>query len=336
MKEFSNYSLLPHNTFGIDARCSRFVEYSSVEELRQVLPTLSGKPFLHIGEGSNLLFTHDYDGTILHSAIRGRELLEEDADNVLLRVGAGENWDELVEWCVNNGLHGAENLSLIPGEVGAAAVQNIGAYGMEVGLLVHRVEAIEIATGLSRSFSREECNYGYRTSVFKTIEKGKFIVTNVVLRLSRKFTPNLSYAALCRELSARGLTENLTAHQLRSLIIDVRRAKLPDPKDIGSAGSFFMNPVIDEAKFCRLQADYPDIPHYLLPNGVKIPAGWLIECCGWKGRSLQRAGVYEKQALVLVNLGGATGAEIVALSDAVRQSVREKFDIEIFPEVNFI
>ncbi len=335
MRESFSYSLLPHNTFGIEARCARFVEYNSVDELRTVLPTLHGRPFLHIGEGSNLLFTRDYDGTILHSAIRGRELTEAGA-TVLLRVGAGENWDELVEWCVAQGLCGLENLSLIPGEVGAAAVQNIGAYGVEVGQLIENVETVEVSSGRAVTFSQAECTYAYRSSIFKTTHKGQYIVTHVTLRLSRYFAPDLSYGAIRRELEARGMTDSVTPAALRQLIVEVRRAKLPDPKETGSAGSFFMNPVVTTDTFQRLLALYPEMPHYALADGVKIPAGWLIEQSGWKGRSLGRAGVYAKQALVLVNLGGATGADIVALAQAVSTSVREKFGVEITPEVNYI
>ncbi len=333
-------SLLSHNTFGIDAQCRRFCEYTSIDELRLFIDELHShpnEPFLHIGGGSNLLFTQDFDGTILHSAIKGIETTENADGTVTVRAGAGEDWDEFVAHCVANGLYGLENLSLIPGEVGASAVQNIGAYGTEVADCIELVEAVSLNDGTMRTFINKECQYDYRNSIFKTALRGGYAITYVSYRLSRTFKADVSYGGLAREIAARGLSpENLTAQALRDLIIDIRRNKLPDPKDIGSAGSFFINPVVNEEKFAELAALYPNIPHYPAPNGVKVPAGWLIEQCGWKGKRLGRAGVYEKQALVLINCGGATGSDIVALSDAIRADVRHTFGIEIVPEVNFI
>lgn len=332
------YSLLHHNTFGIDARCDDFREYYRPEQLRALLSEMRGRRWLHIGSGSNLLFVNDFNGLILHSAIKGREVVKEDDDSVWLRVGAGENWDELVAWCVESGYYGLENLSLIPGEVGASAVQNIGAYGAEAGQFIDLVETIDTASGEERVFKQEECHYAYRSSIFKHEAKGKYVVTYVTYRLSKKFAPDLEYGAVRRELEARHIKPaDVTAKMLRDLIIEVRRNKLPEPKETGSAGSFFMNPVVSEDVFNDLYAKYPNMPHYAMPGGgVKIPAGWMIEQCGWKGKALGRAGVWAKQALVLVNLGGATGEDIVRLSDAVRADVKEKFGIEIFPEVNFI
>lgn len=338
MKVYENYSLLHHNTFGIDARCRRFIEYETVDELRQALAGLRERPdepFLHIGAGSNLLFTADFPGTILHSAIRGRSEAGADADTVLLRVGAGEVWDDLVAHCVDHRLYGIENLSLIPGEVGAAAVQNIGAYGEEVEKFIDRVETVEVATGEERVFTHDECRYGYRSSFFKGEGRGRYVVTHVVLRLSRRFAPELSYGALQKEMDRLGMHEP-TAAELRRLVVDIRRAKLPDPSERGNAGSFFVNPVVSEEKYRELSARHPDMPHYTMPGGVKIPAGWLIEQCGWKGRSLGPTGVHDRQALVLVNLGGATGRDVVALSDAIRADVRKSFGIDLHPEVNFI
>lgn len=334
------YSLLPHNTFGIDVRCRRFIEYDSVDDLRKVVALLSETPderVLHIGSGSNLLFTKDFDGTVLHSNIRGIDIKTEEDGSVLVCAGAGEDWDVFVAYCVNHNCYGLENLSHIPGEVGASAVQNIGAYGSEVCDFITEVETIELATGQPRIFSKEECRYAYRHSIFKTELRGQYIVTNVTYRLSSTFIPNLSYAALTRELDSRQIKrETLTAEQLRQVVIDVRRSKLPEPSELGSAGSFFVNPVITEEKFHALQSEYPLMPHYIVEGGVKVPAGWLIEQCGWKGRRLGSAGVYDKQALVLVNYGGATGEDIVRLSKAVQKAVAEKFGIEIHPEVNFI
>lgn len=340
MKVLENYSLLKHNTFGIDAKCSRFVEYATVEDLCTALQDFCKNEhakFLHIGGGSNLLFTKDFEGTILHSAILGKECIRENGDDVYLRVGAGEIWDDFVAWCVEHGYYGLENLSYIPGEVGASAVQNIGAYGKEVCEFIDSVETVAVATGQPRVFKMEECQYAYRYSTFKAENKGKYIVTHVVFRLSKTFCPDLQYAALSRELTARNIPEStLTAQALRNLVVDVRRSKLPEPSEIGSAGSFFMNPVVDKEVADRLLAQYPNMPHYLVEKGVKVPAGWLIDQCGWKGRRMGNAGVYEKQALVLVNCGGATGEDICTLSKAVQQDVKEKFGISIYPEVNFI
>lgn len=331
------YSLLHHNTFGIDAWCRDFKEYNSVEELRELLPELRADRWLHIGSGSNLLFVNDFKGTILHSGIRGIEEVRRDGLTVWVRAGAGCVWDDFVATCLERGYYGLENLSYIPGEVGASAVQNVGAYGVEAGNLIDSVETLEVATGEMRIFTQQECAYAYRSSVFKHQLKGQYIVTAVVYRLSLCFVPDLEYAAIHRELQARGIqAEQVTPKLLRNLIIEVRQSKLPDPDEVGSAGSFFMNPVISHEQFVALQSRYPQVPHYPMGDGVKVPAGWLIEQCGWKGRSLGPAGVYSKQALVLVNLGGAAGEDVVKLSEAVQQDVYEKFGIRIHPEVNFI
>lgn len=336
----TNYSLKRHNTFGIDAYCQRYVEYTSVEELQSALTELQGAGetrLLHIGGGSNLLFTADFPGTILHSAIRGMQVIREVGEQVWLRVGAGEDWDTFVGRSIATGLYGLENLSLIPGEVGASAVQNIGAYGVEACQFIDTVEAVSLRDGTPRTFSVEECNYAYRNSIFKQELRSQYAITHVTYRLSRTFHPNLDYAAVARELSARNVApEALTAQQLRQIICEVRRAKLPDPATTGSAGSFFMNPVISHAQWERLHAQWPGAPHYDVAGGVKVPAGWLIEQTGWKGRRLGTAGVWPKQALVLVNLGEATGSDIVRLCDTIRHDVKEKFGIDLTPEVNFI
>ncbi len=300
-----NYSLLPHNTFGIDVKCRKFIEYDCVSELTEVLAEIVGnnERYLHIGEGSNLLFTKDFDGIILHSAIKGRTLIAETSSYVLLRVGAGENWDSTVEWCIANGLYGAENLSLIPGEVGAAAVQNIGAYGVEIEQIIHEVETLEVATGEKKIFTHDEMSYAYRESILKGSLKSSYIVTNVVFKLNREYFPNITYRALQSELIRRNLPQP-SAEELRRVIIEIRRSKLPDPKELGSAGSFFMNPVIPKEKAMSLLDKYPEMPCYAAQDGMKIPAGWLIEQCGWKGKTTGSVGVYPKQALVLVNYGG--------------------------------
>ena len=327
-----NYSLLPHNTFGIDAKCRCFMEYSSVEEAQEIARQLQ-QPYLLIGAGSNLLLTADFDGTVVHSVLK---VIERQSDTNIC-CGSGEVWDDVVAWCVGHGLYGAENLSLIPGEVGASAVQNIGAYGAEVKDLIVSVEAVEIGTGKLCVFSREECQYGYRDSRFKHEWKNKYLITHVVYRLSNdEGQQSTEYGNIRSELDRRGI-QVPTAEQLRQVVIDIRNAKLPDPKVTGNAGSFFMNPVVERSKYEELQAEYPDMPHYYIDaDHEKIPAGWMIDQCGWKGRSLGPAGVHDKQALVLVNRGGATGADIVALCRQIQHDVREKFGIDIHPEVNII
>ncbi len=332
------YSLLHHNTFGIDAKCRDFREYTSEEELRKLLAELRGERMLHIGGGSNLLFVNEYfDGCVLHSKINDLTELKRDENHVFLRVGAGCCWDDFVDYCVKHGYYGIENLSLIPGEVGASAVQNIGAYGVEACQCIDTVETIEVATGEKRTFSNDECAYSYRNSVFKNALKGQYIVTYVVYRLSLTFQPDLEYGAIRRMISEQGISpEKLTAQLLRDTIIKIRREKLPDPADVGSAGSFFMNPVVDVETYSLLAEKYPDMPHYDVDGGVKIPAGWMIEKCGWKGKNLGRAGVYPKQALVLVNNGGATGQDIVNLCNAIIADVQRTFGIQLHPEANFI
>lgn len=328
------YSLLPYNTFGIDVSADRFLEYSSAEELKKlIVQGAVTTPFLHIGGGSNLLFTKDYEGLILHSRIEGIEVTEEDDRSVSVRVGAGVVWDDFVAHCVDHGWYGAENLSLIPGEVGASAVQNIGAYGVEVKDLITAVETVNIH-GEERVYSVKECGYAYRNSIFKLPENKSVFVTFVQFRLSKEEHYTLDYGTIRQEL------ENYPAPTLpviREIIIAIRQSKLPDPKVAGNAGSFFMNPIVAREKLEALQLEYPQIPYYELADGrVKIPAGWMIDRCGWKGKALGPVAVHDKQALVLVNRGGAKGKDIIALSDAVRASVREKFGIDIHPEVNIV
>lgn len=335
MQEFSDYSLLAHNTFGIDAYCRRYVEVSSVDEARSFLPTIAGEKFIIIGGGSNILFTCNFDGTVVRSAIRGIEAMREGHD-VLLRCGSGEIWDDVVEYAVKNGYYGAENLSLIPGDVGATAIQNIGAYGSEIKDIIQRVEAVEIATGQKVEFSLAECQYSYRQSRFKGEWKNRYFITYVTYRLSLAFEPRLDYGNIVKALDEKGI-QSPTSEQLRQAIIDIRNTKLPDPKVLGNAGSFFMNPIVKREKFESLLSLYPSLPHYSVDvEYEKIPAGWLIEQCGWKGKNLGRAGVHDKQALVLVNRGGATGEDVVNLCKVIQQEVLAKFGIEIHPEVNFI
>ena len=340
MKDFSNYSLLEHNTFGIDAKCRRYLEYESEEDALHIAGSLTDndKPLLIIGGGSNLLLTKDYDSTVVRSGIKGIEVKKDDsnADCVLVRCGSGETWDDVVDYCVKNGYYGSENLSLIPGDVGASAVQNIGAYGAEVKDLIVEIEAIDLQTCNRVVIPASECKYAYRNSRFKGEWKGRFLITYVTYRLSEVFNPNIEYGQIKNELSARGITTP-SACQLREVIISIRQAKLPDVKVEGNAGSFFMNPVVPTAKWKSLQAEYPDMPYYIISDEeVKIPAGWMIEQCGWKGKTVGKAGVHNRQALVLVNRGGATGCEIVSLCEMIRKDVADKFAIAIYPEVNII
>lgn len=336
IRHFTDYSLLRHNTFGIEAKAADFYEYETAEELAKLVGEgRLRRPLLHIGGGSNLLFTRNFEGTVLHSRVLGREVVEEDARTVLVRVGAGESWDDWVAWTVARGWSGAENLSLIPGEVGASAIQNIGAYGMEAKDLIVRVETVELDTGERRVFTNAECRYAYRSSVFKGELRGQYAVTHVVYLLSKEFAPRLDYGHIREALPADA--GEITPQSVRQAVIGIRRNKLPDPKETGNAGSFFVNPIVPTTTYKRLAEKHPDIPHYEAGDGlVKIPAGWLIEQCGWKGRGLGAAGVYTRQALVLVNRGGATGADILRLCAAIQQDVKEKFGIEIRPEVNII
>ncbi len=333
MKDIQDYSLLSHNTFGIEAKCCRYLEYADIKEAQQVAAILrdTNLAYMIIGGGSNLLLTQDYDGIVVRSAIKGLSTL-----NSQLTCGSGEVWDDVVAYCVNHQLYGAENLSLIPGDVGASAVQNIGAYGVEVKDLITEIEAVEIATGHIRVFQNEECGYAYRQSRFKHEWKNRYLITHVTYQLQSVFEPRLEYGNIRAELERKGITKP-TAQQLRQAIIDIRNAKLPDPKIMGNAGSFFMNPIVAKEKYEQLASQYEGMPHYTVDaDHEKIPAGWMIDQCGWKGKSMGRAGVHDKQALVLVNRGGATGKEIVALCETIQRDVKEKFGIDIYPEVNII
>lgn len=329
-----HYPLLSHNTFGIEAMAAHFFEYESEDELRELI--VGGcihLPYLHIGGGSNLLFTGDYAGTVLHSCIKGIEVLEETDEEVRVRVGAGVVWDDFVAYCVAHSWYGTENLSLIPGEVGASAVQNIGAYGVEVKDLITSVETMNIH-GESVVYPVAACGYAYRDSIFKQADMKSVFVAHVCFRLSKQACYMLDYGTIRQELNN---YPALTLRAVRQAIIAIRENKLPDPKVIGNAGSFFMNPIVARAIFEALQQEYPRMPFYEVDaERIKIPAGWMIDQCGWKGKSLGPAAVHDKQALVLVNRGGASGADIIALSDAVRASVREKFGIDIHPEVNVV
>lgn len=329
-------SLLKYNTFGIDQACENIFEPTTEEELKALLPLLTNKPLLVIGGGSNLLLTQDFKGNVVHPRMKGIEVVDDNDDNVLIRCGAGEVWDDVVAYSIDNSWYGMENLSLIPGEVGASAVQNIGAYGMEAKDIIYKVEAIEIKTGAKTTFNASDLKYAYRYSRFKSDLKGQYIITYVTYKLNKVFVPSLDYGNLRAVLEKQGISSP-TASDVRQAVIDVRESKLPDPKIEGNAGSFFMNPVVDRGKLEELQQQYPDMPFYNIDDAhVKIPAGWMIEQCGWKGKSVGKAGVHAKQALVLVNKGGAKGEDIVNLCNMIRSDVKERFGIEINPEVNII
>ena len=337
MNKTQNASLLPYNTFGMDVKASLFAEYETLAELQELLADEDVRrlmdqqrakgelPFWHIGAGSNLLFKGDYPGVVFHCISRGITMLN---DQGLIEVQAGTTWDDVCQWCVDHQLYGAENLSLIPGETGAGAVQNIGAYGVEIKDLIKKVVCWDVETAGICRLSCEDMQYGYRASLLKQPEaKSRYIVTSVILQLHTTPVLHLEYAGLKQALAD---IPAPTLQDVRNTVIAIRQGKLPDPKVLGNAGSFFKNPVV-------ARSAYGHLPHYDVSDElIKVPAGWLIEQCGWKGKSLGRAGVYEKQSLVLVNRGGATPQEIIDLCHEVVKSVKEKFGIDIEPEVNLI
>ena len=338
MKDLKHYSLLPHNTFGIQANCDRFIDMETEDDVMKLKDMLDDKdmPLLIIGRGSNLLLTDDYHATVLHCSIKGKTIVKEDGNSVLLRCGAGEEWDSIVDYCVAHDWQGIENLSLIPGEVGASAVQNIGAYGTAVKEIIHSIEAVEISTGKKHTLKNEQCEYSYRQSKFKNEWKDRFIITHVTYRLEKStdYIPKVDYGNIKSELERKGISLP-TMKDIRDVVISIRKDKLPVPEVEGNAGSFFMNPIVEKATFMNLLEQYPDMPHYNVDSErEKIPAGWMIDQCGWKGKTLGKAGVHDRQALVLVNRGGATGKDILLLCNTIRNDVRQKFGIDIHPEVN--
>ena len=338
MIDKANYSLKAHNTFGIDVSCTRFMVYSNVAEAQRVAAWIrEATHFLVIGSGSNLLLTDDFEGLVVTPESRFEvDVIGEEQSSGFLKCWAGTIFDDVVAYAVNHQLYGAENLSLIPGEVGASAVQNIGAYGVEAKDLISEIEAVEIATGKVFVFHNADCEYGYRQSKFKHSWKNKYLITSVVYRFSKTYNPKLEYGNVGSALQEAGI-EKPTPQQLRDTIIRIRQAKLPDPKVLGNAGSFFMNPIVGRGKYESLLNSYPQMPHYTIdPLKEKIPSGWLIAQCGWKGKIVGRVGVYDKQALVLVNHGQATGTEVVALCRQIQQDVLNKFGVEIEPEVNIV
>jgi len=328
-------SLKAHNTFGIEVKARKFVEVTQITDLQSLL-TQTTEPILILGGGSNVLFTQDFEGLVIKIKLQGIQVIKENEDFAWLEVAAGEVWHELVLYCVENGYGGIENLSLIPGTVGAAPMQNIGAYGVEIKEVLEQVKAVHRNTGEVHIFNNESCNFGYRESVFKNIHKDQFVITGVTLKLSKKPTFNTSYGAIQDTLKT-SQVDTLSLKAISDAVCQIRNSKLPNPKEIGNAGSFFKNPVIAQAQFEALKERFPTIVGYPLPEAqVKVPAGWLIEQSGWKGKRFGNIGVHTRQALVLVNYGGGNGAEIRQLSEDIQASVLEKFGIEIKPEINII
>lgn len=331
-------SLRPFNTFGIDARARHYVRVTSSEQLRLALadPVLAALPRLVLGGGSNLLLTGDFDGLVLHIASTGKQVLAGDAKHVHVRAAAGENWHEFVQWTLAQGLGGLENLALIPGTVGAAPIQNIGAYGLETQDVFHSLTAFDPATGSAVTLDRAACRFAYRDSLFKQADGRHLIVTSVTFALPRAWQPNLRYAELAAAVAEQGIAAP-TARQVADTVIAVRRRKLPDPQEIGNAGSFFKNPVVSAAQCAQLLERWPALVHHRQADGSeKLAAGWLIDQCGWKGRSLGAAGVYEKQALVLVNRGGATGDDVQRLARAIQDDVEARYGVRLEPEPVFV
>lgn len=339
-----NFNIQPYNTFGIAARVGRFVAFGDVQTLATLLRSNQYEDKYIMGGGSNILFTNDFAGLILKNNLKGIELCREDDKYYYLKVAAGEPWHPFVQYCVDHGYAGLENLSLIPGLAGASPMQNIGAYGVEIKDVFYQLEAMRISDQTLQTFSREDCQFGYRESIFKTELKGKYIILNVTYRLLKKPILHLEYGAIREELEKAGIAVNTTRPTIKDVseaVIRIRQSKLPDPKQIGNAGSFFKNPSIPITQFEQLKMEHPTLPGYPLTGigsneQIKVAAGWLIEACGWKGYRNGDAGVHARQALVLVNYGHASGAEIYALSERIINSVENKFGIVLEREVNII
>ena len=337
IKPEENLSLQPFNTFGVEVRAKYFVQIQSIEQLKELIKSdiYKNEKHLVLGGGSNILFTQDFDGLVIKMSIKGIEKIKETDTHVLIKAGAGEIWHEVVMKCVDNNWGGVENLSLIPGTVGAAPMQNIGAYGIEIKNVVDNVECIDTTTGEVKYFNNDECCFGYRESVFKQELNEKYFISSVTLSLTIKnHLLNTSYGAIQEILSQRNINE-ATIGDVRDAVIHIRQSKLPDPHVIGNAGSFFKNPIITHEQYQSIKSRYPDIPGYSPANqDVKVPAGWLIEQCGWKGKTFHNIGIHKHQALVIVNYGGGKGNEIFQLAEKIKRSVNEKFGVKLMIEVN--
>lgn len=338
MKIQKEISLKKYNTFGLDVSAKNFADIHTIDELQEILLNHEFKnvPKLILGGGSNILFTSNFEGLVIKMNIKGTEIIKETDDHVFIKTGAGVNWHEFVMDCLEKGYAGLENLSLIPGTVGAAPMQNIGAYGVEIKDVFEELEAVDINTGSIATFNNDSCKFGYRYSIFKDVLKDKFIIVNVTLKLKKKPDFNISYGAIQETIKEMGFKE-LSIKNISNAVIHIRQSKLPDPAIIGNAGSFFKNPTISRDRYNLLKAEYPEIPGYVVDeNNIKVPAGWLIEKCGWKGKVFGEAGVHKHQALVLVNYGNAKGKDIEKLAQEIQASVHEKFGILLSAEVNII
>lgn len=331
-----NINITPFTTFGVEVISRYFATFSSIEELRKLLAEVKDQQLLVLGGGSNMLFRKDYEGITIKNEITGISVIEENEESVLLKVGAGEVWHNFVLYSIEHNLGGIENLSLIPGSVGASPMQNIGAYGVEIKDVFDSLEAIEIATGELHTFSHQDCQFGYRESVFKKELKGKYIIVSVSYKLSKQPKLNTSYGAINSELATRGITQP-SIKDVSDVVIAIRQSKLPDPKEIGNAGSFFKNPVIPKSHYIALQKTYENIPSYpVSEDTVKVPAGWLIDNAGWKGKTIGEYGVHKNQALVLVNYGKANGNDIFQLSEDIIADIYKRYQIKLEREVNII
>lgn len=337
MEIFRDKDLTSFNTFGVKAWAKYFIEINTETELLELFekPEFTSSSRLFLGGGSNILFTRDFDGIVVLNKLKGIEILEDLESAVLVRAASGEVWHDLVLFAVERELWGIENLSFIPGTVGGAPMQNIGAYGSELKDSLVNVETFDIVNGDKKIWSVSECELGYRDSVFKNRAKNKYFITAITLRLSKISNPNTEYRALKEYLEKNNITDR-SLKTVSNAVTAIRQSKLPDPKILGNAGSFFKNVFVDEEVLRELQQIYPDIPNFREGDEIKIPAGWLIEACGWKGKKVGNVGMHDKQALVLVNYGGATGTEIKIFADTVIASVRDKFGLTLVPEVNFV
>ena len=333
----NNVSLKPFNTFGIDVEAKKFVSVSTISQLQEVLKTSRNQPKLILGGGSNMLLTKDIEALVIHVNIKGIEVLKQDTSHVLVKAYAGENWHQFVMWCIKSDYGGVENLSLIPGNIGAVPIQNIGAYGVEIKDVLESCEAMNIETGDIKSFSNIDCEFGYRESVFKQALKNQYVIISVSLKLTKNVHHlKIGYGDIKKELEKQGIdTPNI--NDISQAVIRIRQSKLPDPNDIGNSGSFFKNPIITKAKYESLLKNFPDMPNYPVSETlVKVPAGWLIEHAGFKGKTMGNYGVHKNQALVLVNYGGAKGEDIFNLAKLIQLTVKRLFDIEIEMEVNVL
>jgi UDP-N-acetylmuramate dehydrogenase len=331
-------SLKALNTFGLDVYAKYFAQIANEDDLREVLSSrvLSGQAHLILGGGSNILFKGDFDGLVLKNELLGKEIVFEDDKEAIVKIGAGENWHEFVLWALDKGFYGAENLSLIPGTVGASPIQNIGAYGVELKDIFQSLEAIHVETLKKEFFLKKDCDFGYRSSIFKEKYSNQYFITSISFALKKENNVNISYGEVGKVLEEMQL-QVITPKAVSDAIIQIRSSKLPNPAIVGNAGSFFKNPEIDQAHFQRLQAKYPNIVYYALnDNSFKIPAGWLIDQCGWRGKVVGNTGTYKNQALVIVNHGGASGEEIITLTKKIEQSVLDKYDIQLVREVNIV